>query len=488
MSDKNSDGMEFKRAIWWIRRDFRLTDNTALMAAAERSEAVIPVFVFDDTLTKSDRVRGPRLAWMLDGLEILKDDLKAMKAELVFQRGADTVAELLKVVKEAEADAVFFNRDYSPYAKARDSRAREELEKLGVAVHDFKDLIIHESGEFESKSGKPFAVYSPYRNIWREQLKPAELGKPKQGKLIAADLKSEPIPTAESLGVELHEAPYVQPGEANAIKQLDQFIGQPLFEYKDKRNIPAEPGTSVISMYLRWGMLSPRMAYHAGIRVMDATSSKPRRESVNKWIDELVWREFNYELLQQFPEIAKKNYRSEFDGLNPSGKPELLEAWKQGRTGYPIVDAGMRQMLKTGWMHNRLRLITASFLVKDLLIDWREGEPFFMQQLLCGDLAVNAGNWQWTAGTGTDAAPYFRIFNPALQAEKFDPNGDFVREYVPELKDVPTEFIHEPSKMAQADQVKYNCILGKDYPLPIVDHAVQRKLALEMYEKARRAP
>lgn len=496
-----------QRAIWWIRRDFRLTDNTALIAALNNADEVIPLFVFDEVLTRSQRVRGVRLAWMLDALRVLSDDLAVRGSQLLFRRSDDIPGALVQIAQKTQANAVFFHRDYGSYARKRDERVHAALQAIGIGVHDVKDLIIHEMDEVKSKTDKLYEVYTPYRNAWLDVPKPPAQGDPTsdsttdqikinetttkmRGKLIAiglaSGLQADTIPSAESLNVALPDDPIAQPGEAHALKRLEYFADRLLYNYGDSRNTPAEDGTAVISMYLHWGMLSPRAAYHTIMDALASTHRQDDRENAMKWISELVWREFNYSLLARFPDLAKRNYRREYDGLQWENDVALFEAWQTGRTGYPIVDAGMRQLNTRGWMHNRLRLITSSFLIKDLLIDWRWGETYFMNRLLDGDLANNAGNWQWSAGTGTDAAPYFRIFNPTTQGQKFDGDGAYIRQYVPELKDVPGKFIHEPSRMSAAQQEQYRCVIGHDYPRPIVDHAIQRKRALELYENARR--
>jgi deoxyribodipyrimidine photo-lyase len=447
--------------LWWIRRDLRLHDNTALNAALDAASEVIPVFILDDRLLNSPRVRGPRLAWMLEALRRFAADLDRYGARLIVRRG-DPVKELAVLLTEAKADGVYFNRDYSPYAVRRDRQVAEAL--AAYTVKSFKDLVIHESHETRTGTGGPYGVYTPYRKAW------VALPKPESRIGALARLRYEtmlftlPLPTAESLGTALPPAPIAEPGEAAAIHALETFIAAKIGGYKTVRDLPGEPGTAILSPYLRWGMISPRACYWA------AHQANADRESITCWIGELIWREFNYQVLAENPQIVRRSYRPAYDRIVWESDPAMFESWTVGRTGFPIVDAAMRQLAATGWLHNRVRMIVASFLCKDLLIDWRRGEAYFMAKLLDGDVANNVGGWQWTAGSGTDAAPYFRIFNPVAQSQKFDPQGHYIRRWVPELRTVPVQHIHAPGLYAPPD-----------YPAPIVDHAVQRAKALRMY-------
>jgi len=449
--------------LWWIRRDLRLTDNTALHEALHAAETVIPVYILDDRLLRSPRLRGPRIAWMLDGLRALDADLRADGARLILRQG-DPVRELMVLCRESGAEGVYFNRDYSPFAVKRDAAVKAAFGEQRLIARDFKDGVLHEADEVTSKGGRTYEVYTPYRRVWSALPKPPALPRPTSLRpLIAPEgLRSLPIPDARDFDSAPAPSPIVAPGEINALRQLTRFTSgqQPILAYAAKRDLPAtEGGTSLLSPYLRWGMLSPRTCYWAAMR----TTENSTDAGVQTWIGELIWREFNYQVLAKNPRIVRRNFRSMYDAVQWEFNPEHFAAWREGRTGFPIIDAAMRQLNTTGWMHNRLRMIVASFLCKDLLIDWRRGEEVFMQRLLDGDVANNVGGWQWTAGTGTDAAPYFRIFNPTSQADKFDPDGEFMRRWVPEA------FEHATG----------------DYPAPIVDHAVQRERALRMYGAAR---
>ncbi|MDW8300794.1 MAG: deoxyribodipyrimidine photo-lyase, partial [Anaerolineae bacterium] len=272
-----------------------------------------------------------------------------------------------------------------------------------------------------------------------------------------------------------------------ALRRLEAFVAAPIYRYHERRDLHGEDGTSALSPYLRFGMVSIRTCYHEAQKARAKTSDESARKGVDVWISELVWREFNYQVLARYPYSVRRNLRPAYDAVQWEDNPEYLAAWREGRTGYPVVDAAIRQLLQTGWMHNRTRMIVASFLCKDLLCDWRHGERFFMQHLLDGDVANNVGGWQWTAGTGTDAAPYFRVFNPVGQSEKFDPHGNYIRRWLPELAHLPDKFIHAPFTMSAAEQRHFGVIIGRDYPAPIVDHDAQREKALRMYSAAKQA-
>ncbi len=469
-----------------MRRDLRLTDNTALFNALHDAETILPVYVLDPTLLNAERNKGPRIAWMLDGLRILDRDLQALGGRLIVRSGKPE-AELITLAAEVGAQAVYFNRDYSPYATARDKRVRDALQAARIAVYDFKDLVIHEAREVLTGAQQTFSVYSPYRKVWNTLPKPQiEDVEPTAAQMIVpAHIASLPIPDAAEFGAEAAQQPIAEPGEHIAQTRLTAFMADPVYRYGAVRDMPGEPGTSVMSPYLRWGMISARQCFDAAQHALASAPNAAARESVERWIGELVWREFYYQVLDTNPHVARGAYRPMYDNLAWAGTADQVEAWKIGQTGYPIVDAAMRQMNCTGWMHNRCRMIVASFLCKDLLVDWRVGERYFMQRLLDGDLANNNGGWQWTAGTGTDAAPYFRVFNPTTQGKKFDPAGVYLKRWLPELRRVPDEFLHEPHTMPTAFQESTGCVIGRDYPAPMVDHSVQRDQALALYARVR---
>ena len=459
------------RAVHWLRADLRLDDNRALLEASRRARELAFVFVLDERLLASERTGAPRVRFLLDGLGRLAADLEAKGQRLVVRRG-DPVREVARVLEETRAELLVWSRCESPYARRRDARMEGEAARLGVLAQSFKDRVAFEATEVLKKDGSTFSVYTPYRNAWRlrwseggEEPEPAPRRLPPPIEGVAG----EPRPDADALGFGGDAAKLPAAGEAAARRRLDAFLGGAVARYREARDLPAEDGTSRLSPYLRFGMLSVRRAFTAAF---ERARERAGRESVQKWIDELVWREFYAAILERHPDVARRAFRPEFDAVRWNDDPAAFAAWCRGRTGYPIVDAGMRQLAATGWMHNRLRMITASFLTKDLLLDWRLGERFFYQRLVDGDPASNNGGWQWAASTGTDPQPWFRIFNPVLQGRKFDPEGAYVRRWVPELRDVPDAQVHDPWNAAQTPE---------GYPGPIVDHAERREEALGRY-------
>jgi deoxyribodipyrimidine photo-lyase len=479
--------------LHWFRRDLRLHDNTALAAAAEAcGGAVIPVFVLDDAILYGRWASPARTAWLLENLRALDDELRARGSRLVLRRG-EPLAELLAVARACDAQGVYWNRDYTPYALRRDAQAKLELRAAGLAAHSFKDGVVFELLEVATQEGRPYSVYSPYARRWRERLAAEGSVVRDAPKLTAPERwpESAPIPTLADLGMALgHALPPA--GELAALERLGRFAdlrrAGAIAGYAERRNLMAEDGTSRLSPYLRLGALSPRQCLRAiaACRLEIADQDKQQAHAgINTWEGELIWRDFYVQVLYHHPHVLRGAFRPAYDGLEWENDPALFAAWAEGRTGYPIVDAALRQLRAEGWMHNRARMIVASFLTKDLLIDWRQGERHFMQLLMDGDPAANNGGWQWSAGTGTDAQPFFRIFNPASQGEKFDPLGAYVRRYVPELANVPNKFVHQPHLMAPAEQLRADVQVGRDYPRPIVEHKLQRVRALELYGRVR---
>lgn len=467
--------------IHWFRRDLRLHDNTALLAAANAAgHAVIPVFIFDDTILRGRFTSPARLQFLLDCLSALDADLRKLGLYLVLRRG-EPLSILVNLLRETGARGVTWNRDYTPYAIKRDSAIKRELRAAGYYAESYKDAVIFEMDEVATAAGRPYTVYTPYAKRWRAQLesKPVQVqGKPQ---LAAIPLPaSDPWPTLTDLLTNVPvNLPRFPAGESVALAALERFINGPLADYAVARNLLAIAGTSRLSPYLRFGVLSPRQC-------LVAARTAPPGPGPESWIGELIWRDFYIQILYHFPHALRGSFKPIYDRIAWPNDPALFAAWQTGHTGYPIVDAAMRQLQQEGWMHNRARMIVASFLTKDLLIDWRWGEQHFMHLLIDGDPAANNGGWQWAAGTGTDAQPYFRIFNPASQGQKFDPDGAYIRRYLPELARVPTRYIHAPHTMPAADQIRAGVQIGRDYPAPIVDHATQRMRALALYRAVAR--
>lgn len=474
-----------RRALVWFRRDLRVRDNSALTAAVADAHEVVPVFVFDRPLLDSKLFGSSSVAFMLECLRDLADELAEQGLSLRWRLG-DPCEEIPRLARDVGVGAVYWNRDYEPAAVRRDQAVSRSLSSAGILVRTFADHLVFEPHELRSAAGQAFQRYSAFRSAWwkqweaRRRSAPAEVSAP----LTAASRPSAPVllPSATDLGYEPADL-VIHGGARLARGRLHEFLKGPLHSYGTGRNRPAEDATSVLSPHFRFGTLSPRTAIQAALRRL-ALGGAVSRPDVYAWIDELIWREFFHHVLAGYPQVVDGPFRS-----SPSVAPArgtdaaslaLFQAWCEGRTGYPLVDAGMRQLNRTGWMHNRVRMVVASFLVKDLRLDWRWGERYFMSRLLDADLAVNNGNWQWCASTGTDAMPGFRVFNPMLQGKKFDPEGAYVRRFVQELSRVPTKFIHAPGEMGVVWQERAQCRIGVDYPRPIVEHQRARQEYLSL--------
>ncbi len=460
-----------KTAIWWVRRDLRLGENQALAEALRQAEVVVPVFILDPNLLSSEFVGQARLAFLLDGLRELDNSLKQRGSRLILRRG-DPLEVLKTLLKETESEGIFAEEDYSPYARQRDQKVALTLPlKLLTGVTMFHpDMLL-------KADGTPYTVFTPFSRKWRSL--------PASGNPLPAPEHLAPLPILA--GMEIPQKP-AHPaessfiaGELEAERRFSAFTDSVIFDYSDTRNRMDLEGTSQLSPYLRLGMLSARQAVWAAQEASQSAGTTSAQQGAETWLNELIWREFYAAILYHFPYVRRQAFRAELRDIPWRNDQSGLAAWKAGLTGYPVVDAAMRQLNATGWMHNRARMIAASFLTKDLLINWQDGERYFMQQLLDGDPASNNGGWQWTAGTGTDAAPYFRVFNPILQGLKFDPQGDYVRRWVPELALVPAKYIHTPWEMPDDLQKQVRCRIDSDYPGPIVDHSLARERVLIAY-------
>lgn len=469
-------------AIWWIRRDLRLSDNQALHAALAHSRYVLPVFVLDAALWNSGYAGDKRRAFLLGGLRALDADLRAQGSRLIVRHGRPE-EELARLRDETGATAIFAEADVSPYARQRDARVIAE-----VPLHLTGGLTVRPPEAVRKADGGVYTVFTPYNRVWRDlsmpvarELVPAPEAVPLPPGMNQTRLYRQALPETPVLPANV---PFLS-GEAEAQRRLQNFVAEGIYSYTRERDFMARAGTSGLSPYLRFGMLSARQAAVAATQARYDAPSDVTWHSAIVWLDELIWREFYINILYHFPNARRESFRANMRAIAWDNDPDAFAAWQAGRTGYPIVDAGMRQLLATGWMHNRARMVVASFLTKHLLIDWRWGERHFMQHLIDGDPASNNGGWQWVAGVGTDAAPYFRIFNPVLQAEKYDPHGDYVRRWIPELEHVPAAYLHKPWTMPADVQRRAGCIIGKDYPAPIVEHAWARQRALAVYKAAR---
>ena len=463
-----------KIAINWFRRDLRVSDNVSLSEATRRAECVIPVFILEDALRTGPDVGAARLAFLLRSVESLRENLKCLGYTLIVRRGRSEV-EIPKLCRETGAHAVFCNKRYEPYAQARDQRVFNALNSIGVGFESFKDSVVWEEREILTQAGNPFTVFTPYSKAWKLRPIPEPRARLKPAGTSAKMIPSEPLPTDPAeFGHPLKQT--IPPtGERAASLALQNFLDGPVLAYGEARDHPAADGTSRLSPHLRCGTFGIRTILKKlnGIRRGVPAS---QHAGIGVFLNELIWREFYLQVLSNFPHVMNRCFRPAFDALDWPGNPAHFQAWCEGATGYPIVDAAMRCLNATGWMHNRLRMIVAMFLTKDLLINWQMGERYFMQQLVDGDLAANNGGWQWSAGTGTDAAPYFRIFNPVSQAGKCDENGDFVRKWVPELAGLPANLVHQPWNAPLT-------LRASGYPDRIVIHERQREKCLAMFKQ-----
>jgi deoxyribodipyrimidine photo-lyase len=460
-------------AIWWIRRDLRLSDNPALAAAVAQG-SVVPVFVLDPVFGGARYApdTSRRLAFMHGGLAALARDLEAHGNRLLVLRGRP-LDVLRDLVRQLGAKAIHACEDFTPYSRRRDAAVAAELP---LQLH--AGTTVQPVARIMTRQGKPYTVFTPFYRVWRAMPMP----EPRELHSVPARI---PAPSGVPQGERLLDLPlpeHFPPGETEARRRLTHFARKAMGEYPRQRDVLAAAGTSTLSPYLRFGMLSPR---EAAVAALSAAAAAPLTEGAEAWLRELAWRDFYMGVLYHFPQVLQGAFNSSLRDVAWRDAPADLAAWQTGRTGYPIVDACMRQLLATGWMHNRGRMIVASFLAKDLLINWQAGEAWFMQHLVDGDPAANNGGWQWAAGTGTDAAPYFRIFNPVTQGERFDPEGEFVRRWVPELTAVPTRYIHAPWTMPPMTAALCGVEIGRDYPAPVVDRAIVRERTLAAYQAAR---
>jgi len=477
----------FARTLVWFRRDLRDFDHAALHAALRDSDAVYCAFIFDREILDALADRADRrVQFILESASELDAALRTAGGALMVRHGfaRDAVPELAQLLG---VDAVYANHDYEPQAIARDTAVARALATQGRALNTFKDQVVFERDEVLARSGKPFAVFTPYKRAWLQALTPDHLA----AQPVDAHTRSLaapptgldlPMPTLEALGFARTnlQALGITPGMRGAAQRFADFRDR-IDDYGKARDYPAVKGPSYLSVDLRFGTVSVRqVAGYAHARSLQAGGG-----GAATWLSELIWREFYAQILWHHPRVVDSAFRREYDALPFRNDHDQFARWCAGETGYPIVDAAMRQLNQTGYMHNRLRMIAASFLVKDLLVDWRWGERYFAAKLNDFDLASNNGGWQWAASTGCDAQPYFRIFNPVTQSERFDARGAFIRRYVPELAALHDGEIHAPWQLTGELQLARSVVIGRDYPAPIVDHALARKQALALFKSAR---
>jgi deoxyribodipyrimidine photo-lyase len=459
----------------------RLADNPALLSASETGAPVLPVFILDDSAPVR-RLGGAGRWWLDKSLRSLARDLESLGLRLILRRGA-AGAELQRVVAETGATGIFWNRLYDPGSVLRDRGLKRDLHGAGIACQSFNASLLTEPWDVKTGAGGPFRVFSAFWRVAgpRSGLQPP-FPAPTAVTAHEGDVASDNLddwalhPRAPDWSEGFADW---RPGETGATSRLDAFISRAVSRYAEGRNRPDQESTSRLSPHLRFGEIGPRQVWAAA----EASASRGAdRRAVETFQKELGWREFNAHLMFNFPDTLNANLNPRFDAFPWRNAPDDLSAWRNGLTGYPIVDAGMRQLWRTGWMHNRVRMIVASFLIKDLLIDWRLGEDWFWDTLVDADIASNVGGWQWVAGSGADAAPYFRVFNPVLQGERFDPEGDYVRRWAPELAGLSNAHIHAPWTADEETLRTAGVRLGETYPAPIVDHSWARDRALELFE------
>lgn len=469
-------------ALVWFRRDLRDHDHAALYHALKHARRVYCAFCFDTEIldrlpSRDDR----RVEFIWHCVVELAARLAEAGGGLIVLHGRAR-EEIPRLAESLGAGAVFANHDYEPDAIARDQAVADRLAAASRELRTFKDQVVFERDEVLTGAGTPFSVFTPYKNAWLRTLTPFHLkAYPVETYRSAlARPAAHRLPTLVDIGfraTNLRELA-IPTGMSGARTLFDDFVGR-IERYRQTRDFPAVKGPSYLSVHLRFGTLSIREAARRAHEIGGP--------GADTWLSELIWRDFYFQVLAHHPHVVSGAFRREYDAVAFDNDPDKLEAWREGRTGYPIVDAAMRQITQTGYMHNRLRMIAASFLVKDLHCDWRLGERHFADHLNDYDLAANNGGWQWAASTGCDAQPYFRIFNPVTQSEKFDPEGKFIRRYVPELERVTAKRIHAPWTMGAPEQAASGCVIGRDYPAPVVDHDWARKLTLERYARVREA-
>jgi len=467
----------YQTAIHWFRRDLRLTDNTALHHAVSAAKNVVPVYIVSEWRDSHRWTGSPRQEFLCGCLDALSKNLDSKGGRLIFRKG-DQVEQLEKLIRDTKADAIYFNRDPDPHGRDAEQKVIELCRRIGIDVYHFKDAVIHEHDEVLTGASTPYKVYTPYARSWFSIDKPAPVPRVKKMS-TPKGIASDPAPTLETWNLPKNPARIIESGEKAARQRFRISLKSAIPTYADKRNDPTGITTSLMGPDLRFGTLSVREVFHKTQKAMESAAVSSQRESIQTFQKQLVWREFFMAILSHYPEVLETEFNPTWRGLHwdDPDDDDKFEKWRKGMTGFPIVDAGMRQLLATGFMHNRIRMIVSMFLTKDLHVDWRLGEAHFMQWLVDGEIANNNGGWQWSAGTGADSAPYFRIQNPWTQTARFDPDGKYIKRWVPELAEVdPKRFKKPPAPLDP---------LADDYPKPIVDHKIERERTLDIFKTRR---
>jgi deoxyribodipyrimidine photo-lyase len=460
--------------IHWFRRDLRITDNTSLLAAAATGLPVLPVYSLTSWSENHNWTGAKRQQFLCGCLQSLDANLQTIGGRLIVRQGS-ALDSLQRLAKETNAVAIHFNRDPDPFGKETEKKLEAWCRSVGIECHGHDDTALHTPAEVLTQSETPYRVYTPFSRRWLALEKRKPSGKPRDLRTPPQTI-SLPLPTLAHWKLAPSRAILPEPGERAAMLRFREALDQRIARYAARRDIPSSQGTSRISQDLRFGLISIRKIHEEILRIRSGCDAAGK-VGCDTYLKELAWREFYFAILHFFPNVLHEEFNPDWRGLAWHKPGKTWEAWTQGRTGFPIVDAGIRELLATGFMHNRVRMITAMFLTKDLHIDWRHGESFFMQHLLDGEIASNNGGWQWSAGTGADAAPYFRIQNPWTQSARYDPDGTYIKQWVPELAQV------DPKLLAQAPAD--NKPIAPDYPLPCVDHATERDRTLSYFKRHR---
>ncbi len=470
--------MDKNIGVVWLRDDFRVIKNDALIYACKYHETVCALYIYKK---KEFNNRSAQRWWLFQSLNNFKNQLEQLNITLEVV-AADSYKEIFEQIFKKKKFSIYWNKVYEPQFLLFDKKIANSLKLKNINFKIFKGNLLNESHEIKKSDNTPFKVFTPF---WKTSEKfYLEKGFQKNEKINLKNKKIKFLNKSINLEIILPKKKWYKkfenfwkPSEEKALKNVKYFIKNEIAKYGENRDIPGVQGTSKISPYLAFGQI------HVETIWQECQAIQNKNNGYRKYVNELGWREFSHSLINYFPEMLKGNLKKEFDFFPWEDNPKNLSDWKKGMTGYPIVDAGMRELHKTGWMHNRVRMITASFLVKHLRIHWQEGEKHFRNCLLDFNEANNVAGWQWVAGSGADAAPYFRIFNPILQGERFDPNGEYVKKWVPELSNIPKEFIHKPW---ECNKIVKDFVLGKSYPKPIVNHEAARNAALEAFKKIKK--
>lgn len=473
-----------KKALYWFRQDLRLTDNTGLLHAIQENDAVTLLYIYD-TDKENAWPPGEAAKWFLcESLKSLEQDIKKRGGQLIVEKGSPQKI-LSEIVKENAISSVYWNRCYDPFSIHRDTKIKAALRQDGIIVNTYNSSLLIEPAQIHNSTGGYFKVYTPFKNrilpLLENIIPSKEIRKLPENQCKNQDYFEKwhhwglwpQHPWTQKL------AQYHTPSEKMAKHLLNTFIDSKIEQYREQRDFPALGTVSKLSPYLHFGQISPhQIVYAINQKALSIQNSK----LCQTYLSQIIWREFCYYLLFHFPTLPHDNFKEKFNAFKWEKNSESLKKWQTGHTGYPIVDAGMRELWETGIMHNRVRMIVASFLTKDLFLHWTEGQNWFWNTLVDADLANNAAGWQWVAGSGADAQPYFRIFNPVTQSEKFDSNGIYIRKWVPELKALPNKFIHAPWNADPLELKSLGITLGKDYPFPMVEHKTAREKALLLYK------